>query len=271
MNYRHAYHAGNFADVFKHIVLRSLVQALQRKETACCYLDTHAGCGMYDLKSDAAQTTQEYQNGIGKLLTAPNPPQLISDYLACIANKKKHPGSPEILRQSLRPQDRLLLCELHSVDYAQLNKNFRTARRVTTFHQDGWQGLKAFLPPHERRGLVLIDPPYEQANELQTAVTHLQTAISRWETGVYALWYPIKFHLPRAAFYRALKKLSRPVLRAELCVLPEDGSVKLAGSGMAIINPPWQVADTLQAILPWLQSALALENQGKWCVTQSEA
>jgi 23S rRNA (adenine2030-N6)-methyltransferase len=263
MNYRHAYHAGNFADVFKHIVLLSLIQALHRKDTACCYLDTHAGCGIYDLNSEASQTTHEYQLGIGKLLTAANPPQLVKDYLACIPHQNKYPGSPEILRACLRPQDRLLLCELHAADYTQLNKNFRAAKRVTSFHQDGWQGLKAFLPPLERRGLVLIDPPYERANELQTAVTQLQMALKRWETGVFALWYPIKFHLPRAAFYRALKTLSRPVLLAELCVLPEDGSVKLAGSGMAIVNPPWQVAETLQAVLPWLQSALNTDRQGK--------
>jgi len=253
MNYHHSYHAGNFADVHKHVILVALVRALQKKDTPFCYLDTHAGAGIYDLSDESAQKTGEYKNGIAKIWSVENPLDLMADYLSCVRSfnpdgqLKYYPGSPAIVRYLLRPQDRMILTERHDGEYQALKKHFRGDKQVAVHHQNGWQGLKAYLPFKERRGLILIDPPYENNDELLQLPDYLAEALRRFETGVYAFWYPIKRSLRREAFYRDLKtKINRPVLLAEMKVMPEESFGGLCGSGMGIINPPWQFAVELK-------------------------
>jgi 23S rRNA (adenine2030-N6)-methyltransferase len=265
MNYRHAYHAGNFADAFKHIVLTALTKSFLNKDSAFCYLDTHAGTGRYDLTSQAAQTTQEFQLGIQKLFTAPNPPKLVQDYLACVKslnlppNLKTYPGSPYFVNYFLRPQDRMVLSELHPEDFQLLRKNFSKATNISIHKQDGYQTLKASLPPKERRGLVLIDPPYENPDEFRQLTKTLPELIKRWETGVFAIWYPIKLRSSADLFLKKLQSnITRPTLISELSIYPEDTPRNLNGSGMFIINPPWKLQEEIEAILPWLKSTLQI-------------
>jgi len=264
MNYRHTYHAGNFADVFKHVVLIALIQSLLQKDTAFCYLETHAGTGFYDLFSAAAQKSREFDNGIKKIFAANYPPALIQDYLSCVKklnqpNKLRYyPGSPYFAQQFMRSCDRIVLSELHLADAQTLKKNFTREKNIAVHHQDGYQSLKAFLPPKERRGLVLIDPPYEKNNELMSLPQILAQALKRWETGIYALWYPIKTRQQMMPFYRALKTtIQRPFLTVELCIHFDEIATQLNGSGIVIINPPWQLDQQLENVLPWLSSTLS--------------
>lgn len=270
MNYRHSYHAGNFADVFKHAILTLLIQALRQKEKAFCYFDTHAGIGIYDLHDETAQKTQEFASGIARLLLQNNFPTEITDYLNCIKNLNSawhesqktlpqfYPGSPTIVRHLLRPQDKMILTELHEQDFQQLKQAFHRDQQVIVHHQNGYQALKAYLPPIERRGLVLIDPPYEQTDEFDRIYTALQNALRRWATGIYAIWYPIKERAPIKHFHQTLKTSGiKNILIAELSIYPEDAPLSLNGCGLAIINPPWQLDKQLASLLPWLWQALA--------------
>lgn len=270
MNYRHSYHAGNFADVFKHIILVSLIQSLLRKENAFCYLETHAGVGCYDLFAETTQKSKEFENGIQKIVSASNPPALIQDYLSCIQTLNNtsnvlryYPGSPYFAKYFMRPQDKIILSELHPEDVQLLRKNFPRDKQIAIHHQDGYQSLKAFLPPKEKRGLVLIDPPYEKNNELKSLPGLLTQTINRWETGIYALWYPIKTEQQNKLFHKELKTgIQRPYLTAELCIYSNEFATQLNGSGMLIINPPWQLDQQLENILPWLWHVLSIDNQG---------
>ncbi len=266
MNYRHIFHAGNFADVFKHILLMLLTQSFLRKETPFCYLDTHAGVGRYDLQSEKTQKSKEYENGIQKLLTASNAPLSIREYLALIPkNGCFYPGSPEIVRHFLRQQDRMVLCELHPEDYLNLKKNFAHYKNIGVHHQDAYQGLKAFLPPKEKRGLILIDPPYEDAQEFSRLVAGLSKALQHFANGVYAIWYPIKNRQAVDYFLATLKNtISKPILNCELSIYAEDIVTSLSGCGMAIINPPFQFDQQLQEIMPWLWQTLSIHKQGRY-------
>ena len=277
MNYRHSYHAGSFTDVFKHSILISLIQALQRKDTAAFYLDTHAGAGYYDLFSEEAQKIKEFELGIAKLFQIKKPPVLIKHYLNCIKIVNTHlappdstslpyyPGSPAIMRFFSREQDRIALTELHPEEYLLLKNYFSDSQRTRVHRLDGYQGLKAFLPPKERRGLILIDPPYEQPNELDNLISALSMALKRFATGVYALWYPIKNRSIINQFYFALKKsIQHPILITELSIYPEDSSQHLNGCGMAIINPPWQLDREILEYLPWLWEILSIHGQGQY-------
>lgn len=274
MNYRHAYHAGNFADVIKHVMLVALIQSLMRKESPFCYIDTHAGAGCYDLFSDSAKKNREYENGIEKIIQQENPPPVVKQYLYCIhsinnqmmgshyASLRHYAGSPLIVRQLIRPMDRIIACELHLEEYQALKKTFAGDRQVAAHHTDGFQALKAFLPPHERRGLILIDPPYEEIDEF-THITHaLHTALRRFENGTYAIWYPIKGRHPIEKFHQSLLKTTeKPILSIELTIYPDLPS-HLNGCGLAVINPPWQFEETVRELLPWLWKALTINNQG---------
>lgn len=272
MNYRHSYHSGNFADVFKHIIVTALTQAMLRKENAFCFLDTHAGTGSYDLLGVEAQKTKEFENGISKILQQPDAPQLIHDYLQ-VVHKLNHngidtlnyyPGSPYIVQNFLRPQDRMVLTELHETDAATLKQFFWHDKRIGVHHQDGYNALKAFLPPKERRGFVLIDPPYEKPDELMQMITVLSNALERWETGIFALWYPIKEYRSIERFHQAIKqRIKRPILITELSIFPENIATHLNGSGMLIINPPWQLDTEIKSILPWLWETLSPNKQGR--------
>jgi 23S rRNA (adenine2030-N6)-methyltransferase len=272
MNYRHSYHAGNFADVFKHVILVSLIQAMQRKDNPFCYLDTHAGAGIYNLSSTAAQKSKEYQSGIGLLFKQKNLVETLSNYLACIhklnqSELRYYPGSPSIVREMLRPQDRMVLSELHPTEYQLLKKQFAYDKQTSIQLLDGYQSLKAFLPPKERRGLILIDPPYEKTHELEHIAALIPLTLRRFATGVYSIWYPIKDRPPIERFYQTLKKsITEPILIAELSIYPETSAQHLNGCGMLIINPPWQLSDQINAYLPQLWSILSPEKRGQYRV-----
>jgi 23S rRNA (adenine2030-N6)-methyltransferase len=279
MNYRHSYHAGNFADVFKHIILIALIQSLLRKDNGFCYLDTHAGAGYYDLFAETAQRTKEFANGIEKIFHQKNLPPLVKFYQACIqrlnnkltdakvSSLRYYPGSPMIMRHFLREQDRIILSELHPQECELLKKSFPNDPRIGIHLMDGYQALKAFLPPKEHRGLILIDPAYERPNEFTDLLTALFTAIKRFESGVYAIWYPIKDRASVTRFHKNLKaKIQRPILLAELNIFPENLPTHLNGCGMAIINPPWQVDKEIKEVLPWLCKTLSQHNEGSYSV-----
>jgi 23S rRNA (adenine2030-N6)-methyltransferase len=271
MNYRHTYHAGNFADVFKHLVIIALAQALLRKDKGFCYLDTHAGAGIYDLLSQHPQKSKEYENGFAKILAAPNPPDIVKLYLKIIAklnteDKPLHfyPGSPYFVKHFLRPQDRSVLTELHAEEFELLKKSFPNFKKIGIHHLDGYQALKAFLPPQEKRGFVLIDPPYEKPDELMQLVTTLDQACKRWETGIFAVWYPIKEMRAIERFHSALhERIDRPILALELSVYAHTLTTHLNGCGMVIINPPYQLDSEIKAFLPWLWVALSPMRQGR--------
>jgi 23S rRNA (adenine2030-N6)-methyltransferase len=271
MNYLHSYHAGNFADVFKHIILVSLIESLQSKENGFCYLDTHAGTGYYDLMSANAQKSKEYKQGIEKLLQQKRVPEPIRHYLNCVqkinsrlsqsifASLRYYPGSPFIARHFLRSQDRMISSELHPQEYQTLKKNFLNDNQVSVQLLDGYRSLKAFLPPKERRGLILIDPPFERPHEFADLIRALPLALQRFETGVYAIWYPIKDRPPVERFHRALKEIvKRPILITELSLYPETSALHLNGCGMVIINPPYKFEGRLKGMLPWLRTALGI-------------
>lgn len=269
MNYRHAFHAGNFADVFKHTVLALLLKSLARKDAPFCYLDTHAGAGRYDLLGEAARKTGEYRDGIERLWNNP-PLSGLEDYLAAVramnpaGTLRYYPGSPTVARCLLRSQDRMVLIEQHPEEYERLQAEFAGDRRVTVQRQDGYAALKAFLPPREKRGLVLIDPPYESTDEYAQAVDGLRVAHARWSTGVYAIWYPIKDRAPVERFHRQLAASGiRKILVAEFCPYPADSAFRLNGCGMVIVNPPWQVDEVLDPLLPRLLEMLRQHPSGR--------
>lgn len=274
MNYRHAFHAGNFADVFKHVVLTLLLQALCRKEAPFCYLETHAGAGRYDLGCEAAQRSGEHRDGIARLWEWPDPPAELRPYLATVravnrtAMLRCYPGSPRIARHFLRPQDRMVLCELHPEAVSLLEAEFAGDRQVKIHAIDGYRGLKAYLPPQERRGLVLIDPPYEREDEFQHVLAGLRAAHRRWATGMYAVWYPVKARAPLARFHRELRQSAiRKLLLAELLLYPEDTALRLNGSGMLLVNPPWRLDQVLGELLPQLLARLPHAAGGRTEVT----
>lgn len=272
LSYRHGFHAGNFADVQKHAVLTLLVQALLRKETPFCYLDTHAGAALYDLQSTLSRKTGEHLAGIGRLWDRNDVPPEAGDYLAAVralnaARQQKslrfYPGSPWLVQHFLREQDRMVLTELHTTEAPLLKEAFAQHRHIAVHHMDGYQALKAFLPPKERRGLVLIDPAYELHDEFERAGEALLAAWKRWPTGIFALWYPIAKRDSLRGFYRRIADSGvRKVLRAELCVAPDDVPNRLNGSGLIMINPPWQVDEQIRKLQGWLWKALAEDGQG---------
>ncbi len=271
MNYRHIYHAGNFADVLKHIVLIILVKALQRKETGFCYLDTHAGIGYYDLTSIQAQKSKEFANGFEKILTMPNPAECIQEYIRICSNTSLYPGSPAIVKALLRPQDRMALCELHPEDFQTLKKNFPHYKQISMHHLDAYLSVKALLPPKEKRGLILIDPPYEQSTEFSDIIDAIEDAIKRFSTGVYAIWYPVKHERAVKEFHQQLKEVtSRPFLNCELCIYPNDVGSQLNGCGMTIVNPPFKIDEEINSILPSLWETLSINQQGHYFCKMTE-
>jgi 23S rRNA (adenine2030-N6)-methyltransferase len=274
MNYRHIYHAGNFGDVMKHVVLTLLLKRLMLKDTPLCVLDTHAGIGVYDLSSDAALKTGEFLSGIAALLRHNNLPEFFEPYLDTVRmcgcnpgdpeNPGFYPGSPWIARHFLRPGDRLVLSELHSEDVQTLRQNFAGDRQVSVHHLDAYNALKAFLPPRERRGLILIDPAFEVNNEFDLVVQGLDQALRRFATGVYAVWFPIKERQSIAVLYDDCRRagLDR-MLAVELLVYPDMAPERLNGCGMLIINPPWKIDEDIAEVLPVLQQCL--EREGGSC------
>jgi len=270
MNYRHAFHAGNHADVLKHYVLTRLIALLSRKEAPFAYLDSHAGIGLYDLRGDQASRTGEWLEGIARLWQASDVPDPLLDYLEVIramnpdGELRHYPGSPELARLLTREQDRLHLNEKHPEDGRLLKENMHGDRRVAVHLGEGWYVPRALLPTREKRALLLIDPPFEQVDEMERCAQSLNEAISRMRQAVVAIWYPIKDLRQLSRFYRDLQKSKAPkLLRVELYVHPTDEAARLNGSGLVISNPPWGLEDELKQILPWLADLLG-QSQGGW-------
>jgi 23S rRNA (adenine2030-N6)-methyltransferase len=310
MNYRHAFHAGNFADVMKHAVLARILVHLRGKPAAFRVIDTHAGAGVYDLAGEEASRSGEWRAGIGRLLTAPIAPAvqaLLKPYLDVISSLNRapaaplvpvqagahdpsqdqrsldhgvsgneqvadaspgmestlttYPGSPAVARAFLRPQDRLIVCELEPKAYALLAHHLERDRRIKTVAIDGWMALNAYVPPSERRGIVIVDPPFEEPQDFTRLAHGLEAAYRKWASGIYVLWYPIKGRQEPDALARRLKRsgIAR-ILRAELAVDATPAQGPLGGCGLIIVNPPWTLESELAAMLPELVKALGSRN-----------
>ncbi len=269
MNYRHGYHAGNYADVLKHLVLVELLRLLTAKDKKLFVLDTHGGAGGYDLGAGLAPRTREAEAGIQRLIAMPRAgmPAAVARYLAAVAvydrkfgrksgrgeGLRHYPGSPRLVRAALRPGDRFVACELHPQEALSLKREFAGDRMVDVRQADGYHALKALLPPVERRGLVMIDPPFEKTDEFETLSRGLRHALRRFATGCYAVWYPIKDEDAVAAFKQELMGLKAMILEARLNAVA-DG--RLGACGVAVINPPWTFQESMAEALPWLGAPL---------------
>jgi 23S rRNA (adenine2030-N6)-methyltransferase len=267
MNYRHAYHAGNFADVFKHAILARILDYLMRKDAPLRYLDTHAGIGRYDLSGDEASRTGEWRDGIARVKLAEKPPEieaLLAPWLTAVGPcnadgmPDSYPGSPALAQTMLRAKDRLTLCELHSRDSAALRRAMGRDRRVKALAIDGYMALNAYVPPAERRGLALVDPPFEAVDEFDRLGTAFAGAYAKWPTGVYALWHPVKDAGVVNRFYDRLAACgAEKILQLELAVAAPSPDGRLVSNGMAIINPPFVLAQEARVLLPWLAEVMA--------------
>jgi 23S rRNA (adenine2030-N6)-methyltransferase len=269
VNYRHGFHAGNFADVFKHVFLTRVLLYLARKDAAFRVIDTHAGEGEYDLSSDEASRGGEWRDGIGRFAELSDVDQpardLLQPYLTLVgaandADTAAHiyPGSPRIIQKLMRRQDRATFCELHPQSFAQLRRNFRRDARIACLNLDGYTGLKAAIPPKERRGVVLIDPPFERTDEFDAAWNALRSAHAKWPTGIFALWYPVKDARTATSLARQVPAsgMSR-VLRLELTVDHVGPGAKLARSGLILVNPPYVLEEEAAMLLAVLARKLA--------------
>jgi len=287
MNYRHLYHAGNFADVMKHALLVRLARGLQRKPKGVLFLDTHAGRGAYELalaaKGDSLERAPEYPEGIGRLWSRPDLPADLADYVALVrefdragpaapgdeSHCRRYPGSPWLLKLLAREQDRLALCELHPEEFLALRGEFGRARGVSVHEMDGYVALRAMLPPPERRALVLVDPPYEAQEEWTRVAAALREGLGRFPSGVYAVWYPLTERAGAAEFFEHLRTLRLPpTLVAELTVEPESTGLK--GCGLLIVNPGFdrEADSVLQALAQLLRRASAAGATLRWLVPE---
>ncbi len=268
LSYRHAFHAGNFADVLKHTVLIQLIAYLSNKDKPFCCIDSHAGAGNYYLNDNYAQKTQEFAGGIGKLWTRSDLPNSLAVYVKLIKQFNhddctRSVGSPFICRSLLRSTARLFLYELHSIDYKQLVSAIGKDKRVRIFHSDGLQGAISLLPPQERRGLVLIDPSYEIKTDYSAAVETLQALYKRFATGTYALWYPVVKRKRNQKLEQAIKTSGiKNVQLFELAVQADNDEHGMTACGMIIINPPWTLASDMQQVLPYLADLLGEAGAG---------
>ncbi|MCQ8240420.1 23S rRNA (adenine(2030)-N(6))-methyltransferase RlmJ [Rhizosaccharibacter radicis] len=275
MNYRHAFHAGNFADCMKHALLVWMLRALQRKPAPLFVLDTHAGIGRYDLRGAEAERTGEWREGIGRLLDRPaDPGDPLSAYVGLVRNymagdMPSYPGSPVLAQSLLRPQDRLACCELHPADHATLEATLDRDRRAAAHHRDGYDAIRALLPPAARaaapgqpaapirRGLVLIDPPFETANEFERLEQAVRDARRRFNTGIVAAWYPIKHRAPARTFLDNLAAAGEPdLVAAELLLRPPLDPQRLNGCGLLVAAPPFGFEEAARDILAALATAL---------------
>ena len=274
MNYRHAFHAGSFADVFKHAVLCRVLTYLCEKPAAFRVIDTHAGAGLYDLTSSEASRGGEWHDGIERLLQASLPQAAAAllkpyvDVVAALNDPGKlavYPGSPALVRAWLRPQDRLIACELEPQAQAALARHLRRDARINTLVVDGWTALSAHVPPPERRGLVLVDPPFERDDDFPRLARSLTVAHRKWATGMYMLWYPIKGRPEPDALAKRLGRLGIPkILRAELMVSALSDPSRLNGSGLILVNPPWTLEADLKLLLPALLGVLRRDAKARF-------
>ena len=247
MNYRHAYHAGNFADCFKHALLIALLDSLARKPSPYFVLDTHAGSGWYDLDAEASQRTREAEAGIRRLLQSASP--ALSRYITLVRRLGLYPGSPALIRAVLRDRDHLVCCELHPDDASLLRRRFRHDPQVDVHARSGWEALGALLPPAQKRGLVFIDPPFEALDEIQTLTDGVRRGYTRFGSAIFAAWYPIK-QMAAVRNLRASLASSglRDIIAVELHLRDTSAADRLNGCGLAVINPPYQFEDTANRI-----------------------
>jgi 23S rRNA (adenine2030-N6)-methyltransferase len=261
VNYRHAFHAGNFADCFKHALLVWLLRALMHKPAPIFVLDTHAGAGRYDLTTGPAERTGEWRSGIAGLLDTPSAP--LADYVRLVAQLGLYPGSPTLARALLRPGDRLACCELQPQEYAALRRRYAHDPAVAVHRRDAWEALGALLPPAERRGLILIDPPYENPDEFARLAAGLRAGRAKFATGVFAAWYPIKHRAPVRAFFAAMQDSRIPdILAAELWLREPLDPTRINGCGMLVINPPYRFEHEALSILVALLDRLGSGEPG---------
>jgi 23S rRNA (adenine2030-N6)-methyltransferase len=272
LNYRHAFHAGNFADVLKHVVLCRILTYLREKPAAFRVIDTHAGAGLYDLGGPEAARSGEWRDGIARMIDAELPQavaDLVAPYLDAVrtanpsGSLRHYPGSSFLTRALLRRQDRLTACELEPKAATALRRGLRADARVTTLEIDGWTALSANVPVPERRGLVLVDPPFEQEGEFYRLANGLADAYRKWTTGIYALWYPIKGRPEPDALAKRIRRLGiTKILRAELVVSPLSDPSRLNGCGLILVNPPWTLEGELALLLPALAGLLRRAGKG---------
>jgi 23S rRNA (adenine2030-N6)-methyltransferase len=268
MNYKHIYHAGNFADIAKHVALLYCLRALCRKEAPFFVLDTHAGRGYYDLQAAEAAKSGEAERGIQRLLAGASSAEPLQDYFSLIRARRgkrlaRYPGSPALIAQSLRPQDRALFVELAPAEARTIDREVESAGRISTQIDDGYAVLKAQVPPPERRGLVLIDPPYESLDEFKALLQSFADAYGRWPTGTFLMWYPIRSAVQRSLVHDRFEALNIPkMLFADLAVHPDDTGIGMAGSGMMIVNPPYGADDYLQDAYGCVHQAIAAPGTG---------
>ena len=279
LSYRHSYHAGNHADVLKHTVLIHCLDYLNSKDKPYAVVDTHAGAGIYSLEAEHAERTGEYKNGVGRLWNRKDVPSALAPYLAAIRELnlgeklRRYPGSPWLISHLARDNDRLRFCEMHSTDAALLRREFKgKAPRVLVEQHDGFETLKAALPPHSRRGLVLIDPSYEMQNDYTRVVAAVKDALKRFATGTILVWHPCIAALDATTLPDRLKKAgANNWLHAQLKVAaPAPQGRGMHGSGMFIINPPWTLEAKLREVLPYLTKILAMDERATWSLDKFE-
>lgn len=261
LSYRHSFHAGNFADVIKHLVIIEILEHLTRKDSPFDYIDTHAGAGLFDLRSEQAAKLQEYRGGAGKLVAGDWPE--LATWFAILANYNPsgdlgfYPGSPLIARHFLRSKDRAWLFELHPADFALLQNNTSGDRRIRVMQEDGFEGLLRLLPPVSRRALVLIDPSYEIKTDFTRVVETTSRAWKKFSSGIYAIWYPVVERQRIDALESAFKSSGmRNIQRFELGIAADSGARGLSAAGIIVVNPPWLLMQTMSAVLPRLVSVL---------------
>lgn len=274
LSYRHAFHAGNHADVLKHLVLVLTLDYYRRKDKPFWYIDTHAGAGLYALHTAEAQKNREYHNGIQTLWAANDAPANVEPYLTLLrqlnpqGSLQHYPGSPWFAAQLLRPQDQLRLFELHPSDFTKLKATLGADKRVRIEKHDGLAGLIGLLPPAPRRAVTLIDPSYELKTDYTAVISTLQKAHQRFATGTYLLWYPVVERQRVAQMHKALLQSGIPdILQVEFCLQPDNTALGMTGSGLFILNPPWVLAEHMRQALPWLNQCMAA-GQGQSSVIQ---
>ena len=275
LSYRHSYHAGNHADVLKHIVLTLCINSLKEKEKPFLYLDTHSGAGRYLLQSEHAEKTGEYLSGINLIWQQSKTPELLNTYLSVLKrynpfdNLKYYLGSPLIAKQLLREQDKINLTELHPTDYPLLRQEFSKDKRARVLREDGFSQLKSKLPPESRRGIILIDPSYEIKDDYQKIPKALLEAYKRFATGIYLIWYPVVSRTQTQKMIDEIVNLGiKKISQFEFAIKPDNNQKGMTASGMIVINPPWKLQQQMQTIMPWLKNTLDTEKMGNYLIKE---
>jgi 23S rRNA (adenine2030-N6)-methyltransferase len=281
MNYRHAFHAGNFADVLKHIVIARVLTHLREKVAPFRVIDTHAGAGLYDLAGEEANRTGEWRDGIGRLADAALPAgaaELIAPYLSALracnpaTGLRHYPGSPLLARHLLRPQDRLIACELEPHAAIALARHLRGPAQAKVMRIDGWIALNAYMPAKERRGLVIVDPSYEQPDDFARLADGIAAAYRKWPTGIYLMWYPVKDRDGPDRLARMLRHAGvEKCLRVEFAVAPAQPDGGLNACGVIVVNPPWKLATDIEIVAPALADLLGREPGGGYAIDRLDA